>query len=48
MFFFSPSFDEPALKATYDITVIHPKESIALSNWPAIVNKNILQSFICI
>lgn len=29
-----PCFDEPGLKATYTVTIVHPAESIALSNWP--------------
>jgi hypothetical protein len=34
---FSPCFDEPALKASYKIIIEHPKDSIALSNWPVLV-----------
>ena len=28
-----PCFDEPQLKATYEITIEHPKDTIALSNF---------------
>lgn len=27
-----PCFDEPALKATFNITLLHPKGTVALSN----------------
>lgn len=33
MNYFSPCFDEPALKAKFKITIEHPSNSIALSNW---------------
>ena len=29
-----PCFDEPALKATFDVTIQHSKNSYALSNFP--------------
>lgn len=32
-----PCFDEPHLKATYDITVEHPIRTYALSNFPVMV-----------
>lgn len=35
--FYSPCFDEPALKATFDITIEHPDNTNALSNWNEIV-----------
>ncbi|CAF0971628.1 unnamed protein product [Brachionus calyciflorus] len=31
-----PCFDEPSLKATFDLTLEHPTDSIALGNWPEI------------
>jgi aminopeptidase N len=38
---YSPCFDEPSFKATYDITIEHPNNSIALSNWPQTVRAEI-------
>ncbi|KAM3870028.1 alanyl (membrane) aminopeptidase-like b [Diretmus argenteus] len=29
-----PCFDEPALKAVFDVTIIHRLDTIALGNWP--------------
>ncbi|XP_059917020.1 alanyl (membrane) aminopeptidase-like b [Gadus macrocephalus] len=29
-----PCFDEPAMKATFDVTIIHRQPTIALGNWP--------------
>ena len=31
-----PCFDEPHLKAEFSISIIHPKETIALSNAPIV------------
>ncbi|TKR70402.1 hypothetical protein L596_022435 [Steinernema carpocapsae] len=31
----APSFDEPNYKATWQITIVHPKDTVALSNMPA-------------
>ena len=36
-----PCFDEPALKATFDVTVEHAKGSYALSNFPVKVENSI-------
>ena len=33
-----PCFDEPQLRATFDITIQHPARTIAMSNAPILVN----------
>lgn len=36
-----PCWDEPAIKATFDITLIVPKDRVALSNMPVISERSI-------
>lgn len=36
-----PCWDEPAIKATFDITLVVPKDRVALSNMPAVSEKSI-------
>ncbi|GFO32573.1 puromycin-sensitive aminopeptidase [Plakobranchus ocellatus] len=36
-----PCWDEPALKATFDVTLIAPKDKVALSNMPIISDKEV-------
>ena len=31
-----PCWDEPALKATFDVVVVRPKDRVALSNMPVV------------
>lgn len=38
-----PCFDEPSLKATFDITIEHPEKTLALSNSKVKVKKNNLR-----
>ena len=35
----SPLFDEPGIKATYDITIYHRPDFVAVSNTPVKVSK---------
>lgn len=36
-----PCWDEPAIKATFDITLVVPKDRVALSNMPAVSERSI-------
>lgn len=36
-----PCWDEPAIKATFDITLIVPKDRVALSNMPVISERSV-------
>lgn len=36
-----PCWDEPAIKATFDITLIVPKDRVALSNMPIVAERSV-------
>lgn len=41
-YLFSPLFDEPGIKATYDITIYHRPDFVAVSNTPVKVFKSFI------